>query len=65
LVDSWKLYLFLEHQYQHVPSFLLTAAILVYTYLQLKYCLYTSHKYQHANIFGHGLNMPHGEIDFH
>jgi len=30
---SWKLYLFLEHQYQPVSSFLLTAAILVYPYL--------------------------------
>jgi len=32
---TWKLYLFLEHQYQPVSSFLLTAAILVYPYLQL------------------------------
>jgi len=35
--DTWKLYLFLEHQYQPVSSFLITAAILVYPYLQLKY----------------------------
>jgi len=27
---TYKLYLFLEHQYQPVSSFLLTAAILVY-----------------------------------
>jgi len=40
----WKLYLFLEHQYQPVSSFLLTAAILVYPYLQLKHCLCTLHK---------------------
>ena len=32
-VDTWKLYLFLEHQYQPVSSFLLPAAILVYPYL--------------------------------
>ena len=34
--NTWKLYLFLEHQYQPVSSFLLTAAILVYPYLQLR-----------------------------
>ena len=33
--NTWKLYLFLEYQYQAVSSFLLTAAILVYPYLQL------------------------------
>jgi len=43
-VSTWKLYLFLEHQYQPVPSFLLTAAILVYPYLQLKHCMCTLHK---------------------
>jgi len=42
--NTWKLYLFLEHQYQPVASFLLTAAILVYPYLQLKHCLCTLHK---------------------
>jgi len=47
-VNTWKLYLFLEHQYQPVPSFLLTAAILVYPYLQLKYSLCTSDRNQHA-----------------
>jgi len=31
--NVWKLYLFLEHQYQPVSSFLLTAAILVNPYL--------------------------------
>jgi len=41
---TWKLYLFLEHQYQPVSSFLLIAAILVYPYLQLKHCLCTLHK---------------------
>jgi len=41
---AWKLYLFLEHQYQPVSSFLLTAVILVYPYLQLKHCLCTLHK---------------------
>ena len=41
---TWKLYLFLEHQYQPVSSFLLTAAILVYPYLQLKHCLCTLHE---------------------
>ena len=44
LNNTWKLYLFLEHQYQPVSSFLLTAAILVYPYLQLKHCLCTLHK---------------------
>jgi len=29
---TWKLYLFLVHQYQPVSSFLLTAVILVYPY---------------------------------
>ena len=43
-VITWKLYLFLEHQYQPVSSFLLTAAILVYPYLQLKHCLCTLHQ---------------------
>jgi len=33
---SWKLYLFLDHQYQPVSFFLLTAVILVYPYLGLK-----------------------------
>ena len=47
--QNWKLYLFLEHQYQPVPSFLLTAAILVYPYLHFKYCLCTSNKNQHAS----------------
>jgi len=42
--NTWKLYLFLEHQYQPVPSFLITVAILVYPYLQLKFCLCTSTK---------------------
>ena len=42
---TWKLYLFLEHQYQPVTSFLLTAAILVYPYLQLKYSLCTSNNH--------------------
>ena len=42
--DTWKLCLFLEHQYQPVSSFLLTAAILVYPYLQLKHCLCTLHQ---------------------
>jgi len=41
---TWKLYLFLEHQYQPVSSFLLTAAIFVYPYLQLKHCLCTLHQ---------------------
>jgi len=41
---TWKLYLFLEHQYQPVSSFLLTAAIPVYPYLQLKHCLCTLHQ---------------------
>ena len=41
---TWKLCLFLEHQYQPVSSFLLTAAILVYPYLQLKHCLCTLHQ---------------------
>jgi len=41
---TWKLYLFLEHQYQPVSSPLLTAAILVYPYLQLKHCLCTLHQ---------------------
>jgi len=50
--NTWKLYLFLEHEYQTVSSFLLTAAILVYPYLQLKHCLCTQ-------------KMPYGEIDFH
>jgi len=36
--------LFLEHQYQPVSSFLLTAAILVYPYLQLKHCLCALHQ---------------------
>jgi len=43
-VYTWKLYLILVHQYQPVPSFLLTATILVYPYLQLKHCLCTLHK---------------------
>jgi len=43
-VNTWKLYLFLEHQYQPVSSFLLTAAILAYPYLQLKHCLCTLHQ---------------------
>ena len=45
---TWRLYLILEHQYQPVPSFLLTAAILVCPYLQLKYSLCTSGRNQHA-----------------
>jgi len=36
---TWKLYLFLEHQYQPVSFFRLTAAILVYPCLHLKQCL--------------------------
>jgi len=39
---AWKLYLFIEHQYQPVSSFPLTVAILVYPYL--KHCLCTLHK---------------------
>jgi len=35
IVDkNWKLFLFLEHQYQPVSCFLLTVVILVYPYLQ-------------------------------
>ena len=57
--DTWKLYLFLEHQYQLVPSFVLTAAILVYPYLQLKYCLCTSNKNQHALMLFNGNRFRH------
>ena len=41
-ISSYKV-LFLEHQYQPVSSFLLTAAILVYPYLQ-QHCLCTLHQ---------------------
>jgi len=57
--DTWKLYLFLEHQYQLVPSFVLTAAILVYPYLQLKYCLCTSNRNQHALMLFNGNRFRH------
>jgi len=46
--NNSKHYLFPEHQYQRVSSFLLTTAILVYPYLQFKNCLCTSNKNQHA-----------------
>ena len=51
---TWKLYLFLERQYQPVPSFLLTAAIFVYPCLQLEYSLCTSHKNQYAEMLFNG-----------
>jgi len=53
-IYTWKLYLFLEHQYQPVPSFLLTAAILLYPYLQLKYSLCTSDRNQHVQMLFNG-----------
>jgi len=59
LCQNWKLYLFLEHQYQPVSSFLLTAAILVYPYLQFKYCLCTSNKNQHALMLFNGNRFCH------
>jgi len=51
--------LFLKQQYQAVSSFLLTAAILVYAYLQLKYCLCTSNKNQHALMLFNGNRFFH------
>jgi len=60
-----KLYLFLEHQYQPVSSFVLTAAILVYPYLQFKYCLCTSNKNQHTLVLFNGNRFRYlMEIDF-
>jgi len=57
--DTWKLYLFLEHQYQPVSSFLLTAAILVYPYVQIKHCLCTRNKNQHALMLFNGNRFRH------
>jgi len=57
--ENWKLYLFLEHQYQPVSSFLLTAAILAYPYLQFQSCLCTSNKNQHALMLFNGNRFRH------